>query len=153
MNLQWHTLSFAELGADRLYAVLRLRQQVFVVEQDCAYLDLDDRDQQAIHILGSTPDGILAYLRCIAPGRGCPDSQLGRIVVDPAARGHNLGRELVERGIAHNRSRWPGSDIRISAQAHLQGFYSSLGFAPEGDEYLEDGIPHRRMRCLPRGQI
>lgn len=153
MNLQWHILSFADLGADRLYAVLRLRQRVFVVEQDCAYLDLDDRDQQAIHILGGTRDGILAYLRCIPPGRDGPDSQLGRIVVDPAARGHKLGRQLVERGIAHNRSRWPGSDIRISAQAHLQGFYAALGFAAEGEEYLEDGIPHRRMRCPLRGQI
>lgn len=152
MKLQWHILPFGDLGADRLYALLRLRQQVFVVEQDCAYLDLDDKDQQAFHILGTGPDRVLAYLRCIAPGQECPHSQLGRVVVDRGARGRNLGRELVQRGIAHNRARWPRDDIRISAQAHLQDFYASLGFTAEGDEYLEDGIPHRRMHYLFREQ-
>ena len=93
----------------------------------------------------------MAYLRCIAPGRDCPDTQLGRIVVRPEARGRNLGRELVKRGIAHNQARWPNTDIRISAQSHLQDFYVSLGFIAEGTEYLEDGIPHRRMRHKARG--
>jgi ElaA protein len=146
MNLQWHTLSFVELDVGQLYAILRLRQEVFVLEQDCVYLDLDDRDQQAIHILCTEADRLLAYQRCIAPGRDSPESQLGRIVVRREARGRDLGRELVQRGIEHNRSRWPECDIRISAQAHLQDFYSSLGFNAEGREYLEDGIPHRRMR-------
>lgn len=150
MNLQWHTLGFAELSADQLYAIMRLRQEVFVVEQDCAYLDLDNRDQQAVHILGSEAGAVMAYLRCIAPGADSPDSQLGRIVVRPTARGMDLGRELVTRGMAHNRARWPASDIRISAQAHLQDFYSSLGFVAEGEEYLEDNIPHRRMRSPAR---
>jgi ElaA protein len=146
MKLQWHVLPFAELDADQLYAILRLRQEVFVVEQDCVYLDLDGRDQQAIHIFGSESGTVLACQRCIAPGPACPDSQLGRIVVHPEARGRDLGRELVRRGIEHNRARWPDSDIRINAQAHLQDFYSSLGFTAEGEEYLEDGISHRRMR-------
>ncbi len=150
MDLKWHTLSFADLGAERLYAIMRLRQEVFVVEQDSVYLDLDNRDQRAIHILGTESDNLVAYLRCIAPGPDSPDSQLGRIVVRPAARGNDLGRELVKRGIAYNRERWPGSDIRINAQAHLQDFYASLGFVAEGDEYLEDGIPHRQMRWSAR---
>lgn len=146
MNLLWHTLPFAELGADQLYGILRLRQEAFVVEQDCVYLDLDGRDQQAIHIFGTKADNVLACQRCLPPGPDCPDSQLGRIVVNPEARGLNLGRELVQRGIDHNRACWPECDIRINAQAHLQDFYSSLGFSAEGEEYLEDGIPHRQMR-------
>ena len=101
--------------------------------------------------MGSEAKTVVAYLRCIAPGSDNPDSQLGRIVVRPEARGQDLGRELVRRGIAHNQARWPGRDIRISAQAHLQDFYSSLGFVGEGEEYLEDGIPHRRMRCPAAG--
>ena len=150
MNLHWHSLSFAELEKEQLYAILRLRQEVFVVEQDCVYLDLDGRDQQAIHMLCTEADRLLAYQRCIAPGPLCPDSQLGRIVVHPEARGRELGRELVQRGIRHNQLRWPQNDIRISAQAHLQGFYSSLGFTAQGEEYLEDDIPHRQMRYTTR---
>jgi len=89
---------------------------------------------------------LLAYLRCFAPGADSADSVLGRLVVSPAQRGRKLGRDMVQRGIEHNLRRWPGCDIRISAQAHLQALYTSLGFFAEGEEYLEDGIPHRRMR-------
>jgi ElaA protein len=146
MTLQWQTLTFPELGAQRLYAVLRLRQQVFVVEQQCAYLDIDNLDQRANHMLCLRDGHLLAYQRCLEPGLVYPESSLGRIVVDPGIRGQQLGRELVKRGIAYNLSRWPGWAIRINAQAHLQAFYSDLGFIAEGDEYLEDNILHRQMR-------
>jgi len=146
MNAQWHTLTFPELDPEQLYAILRLRQEVFVVEQECIYLDIDNRDQQAVHILCMEKERLLAYLRCFAPEEAGADSVLGRLVVDPAHRGRKLGREMVRRGIEHNTRRWPGCDIRISAQAHLQALYSSLGFIAEGEEYLEDGIPHVRMR-------
>ena len=144
--MQWHTLSFSELSLDRLYAVLRLRQEVFAIEQDCVYLDIDNRDQGAVHLLCLEGEQVLAYQRCIPPGADSPESMLGRIVINATMRGRQLGRELVQRGIQHNIERWPGCDIRISAQAHLQPFYGSLGFTSEGEEYLEDGIVHRQMR-------
>lgn len=146
MELHWHTLAFTQLSGDELYAVLRLRQRVFVVEQRSIYLDLDDKDQQAVHMLCHRGDTLVAYQRCLPPGVSYPESSIGRIVVDPALRGHQLGRELVRRGVEHNLRNWPHSGICISAQAHLQDFYRSLGFAAEGREYLEDDIPHRKMR-------
>ena len=146
MTLKWRTLVFSALTGDELYAVLRLRQQVFVVEQNCAYMDLDNLDQHAIHMLGIGDAELLAYQRCLAPGVSYMESSLGRIVVHPAQRGQQLGRELVQRGIEHNLSLWPGSGIRINAQAHLQHFYTAAGFIAEGDEYLEDNILHRQMR-------
>ena len=146
MTLEWQTLAFSQLTLEWMYAALRLRQQVFVVEQDCAYMDLDNLDQHAIHMLCRGNGKLLAYQRCLAPGLSYPESSLGRIVVCPSQRGRQLGRTLVQRGIDHNLSCWPGNDICINAQAHLQDFYASLGFAAEGDEYLEDNIPHRRMR-------
>ena len=146
MRLQWQTLAFPELDTHRLYAVLRLRQQVFVVEQQCAYLDTDSLDPKAHHMLCERDGQLMAYQRCMEPGLVYPESALGRIVVDPAMRGRRLGRELVQRGIAFNLSRWPGCAIRINAQAHLQPFYAELGFIAEGEQYLEDNIPHRQMR-------
>jgi ElaA protein len=146
MNDHWQITSFAELTTAELYGVLQLRQEVFVVEQDSAYLDLDGLDQEAIHMLCKRDSGILAYQRCLAPRLKYPESSLGRILVCQAMRGQQLGRELVERGIEHNLQHWPGHDICISAQAHLQAFYGSLGFVAEGEEYLEDRIAHRKMR-------
>jgi len=153
MNYQWQTALFDELSGPELYAVLRLRQAVFVVEQRCVYLDLDDLDQAATHHLCRDGDRLLGYLRCLPPGLHYPESSLGRIVVDPAARGRHLGRELVRRGIQFNLKSWPGSDILINAQAYLRGYYAELGFAAEGDEYDEDGILHLRMRYDPRRSV
>ncbi|CAA0099693.1 Uncharacterised protein [Halioglobus japonicus] len=148
--MQWHTQPFSELTTNWLYAVLRLRQQVFVVEQHCAYLDLDDRDQRAMHMLCKRGTELLAYQRCLPPGLSYPESSLGRIVVCPGMRGQKLGEALVQRGIEHNLSRWPEHDICISAQSHLQALYSSLGFVAEGSEYLEDDIVHIQMRYRSR---
>lgn len=146
MEFDWHTLAFAELGGDELYAVLRLRAQVFVVEQQSVYLDLDGKDQQAAHMLCRRGDELAAYQRCLPPGVSYEQSSIGRIVVHPQWRGARLGRELVQRGIEHNLRAWPGSGICISAQAHLQEFYASMGFVAQGQTYQEDGIPHRQMR-------
>lgn len=145
MTTMWRTLQFCALTGEALYALLRLRQQVFVVEQHCVYLDLDNLDQRAIHMLGMRGEELVAYQRCLAPGLSYAESSLGRIVIHPALRNQRLGRELVQRGIEHNLSLWPESGIRINAQAHLQPFYTSLGFTAEGDEYLEDNILHRQM--------
>lgn len=145
MAYQWQTSAFSELDTLQLYAALRLRQEVFVVEQECVYLDLDNLDQQAIHMLCWQNGELAAYQRCLAPGIGFDESALGRIAVSPGARGHQLGREMVQRGINHNLQRWPQHNIRINAQAHLQVFYGSLGFAAVGDVFDEDGIAHIHM--------
>ena len=145
MKQQWQTAGFSQLSQAQLYALLQLRQQVFVVEQACVYLDLDDRDQQAVHMLCWQGEQLQAYQRCLAPGVSYPESSLGRIVVAPRARGLRLGKELVQRGISHNLRHWPQSDIRINAQAYLNGFYSALGFTADGQEYEEDGIAHVQM--------
>jgi ElaA protein len=146
MTLHWQTLAFAELSLDQLYALMRLRQQVFVVEQRCAYLDLDNLDHCAVHMLATQQRELVAYQRCLAPGQTYAESSIGRVVVSPDMRGRQLGRELVQRGIEYNLSQWPQSDICISAQAHLQALYASLGFIAEGTGYLEDNIPHQKMR-------
>lgn len=146
MTLHWLNTPFAALDAAQLYALLQLRQEVFVVEQNCAYADLDGLDQQGWHMRCLDGDTVLAYQRCLPPGVSYPESSLGRIVVSPWARGTGLGRNLVQRGIDFNRQQWPQSDIYIGAQAYLEAFYSSLGFVSEGESYLEDGIPHLHMR-------
>lgn len=153
MQLQWMTIAFDDLTSARLYDVLKLRQQVFIIEQNCLYPDLDDKDQLAMHLLGYVGDDLQAYQRCLPPGVSYAESSLGRIVVAAAARGHKLGGLLVQRGIEHNLQRWPGHDICISAQAHLQGFYATLGFSAEGEPYREDGIPHRKMRLRAPRQV
>lgn len=144
--MQWDVLTFTDLTPSQLYAILRLRQQVFVVEQQCAYADIDGVDPHAMHMLCMQGSDLLAYQRCLPPDTIYPESSIGRIVVSPEMRGQQLGRELVRQGISYNLSHWPQCDIRISAQAHLQPFYSSLGFVAEGSEYLLDHIPHRQMR-------
>jgi ElaA protein len=146
MTYQWQILPFAEFSLELLYETLRLRQEIFVVEQNCAYLDLDGLDLQAAHMLCMHNSTLVAYQRCLAPGLSYPESSLGRIVVAPPMRGRQLGRELAQRGIDYNRRQWPDSDICIGAQAHLQDFYASMGFSAEGSEYIEDNIPHRKMR-------
>lgn len=145
MTYQWQTSDFGGLNTLELYAALRLRQQVFVLEQNCAYLDLDNLDQDAVHMMCWREGDLLAYQRCLAPGANFSESALGRIVVSAPARGRDLGRELVRRGIRHNLERWPNNDIRINAQAYLQAFYAELGFVADGDVFDEDDIPHIQM--------
>jgi ElaA protein len=145
MDLRWQVAGFDELERDELYALMRLRQQVFVVEQSCVYLDLDNLDQASMHMLCWRQDELLAYQRCLPPGLTFDESALGRIVVAPAGRGLQLGRELVQRGIDYNAQHWPNDGIQIGAQAHLADFYASLGFVISGDAYIEDGIPHLHM--------
>lgn len=145
MSLQWQTTAFTDLTNTELYALLRLRQEVFVVEQRSIYLDLDGMDLDAFHMLCLEGDELVAYQRLLQPGLSYAESAMGRIVVCRRARGRDLGRELVRRGIAHNLERWPGQDIRINAQSYLRAFYEGLGFTVASDEYDEDGIPHVEM--------
>jgi ElaA protein len=144
-DLSWQTLAFAELDTDQLYQIMRLRQLVFVVEQNCVYPDLDGLDRDSFHLCVWRDGELLAYLRCLPPGLDYIESALGRIVVSQQARGLKLGRELVSRGITFNLETWPGSGIRIGAQTYLEKFYQDLGFEAVGDSYIEDGIPHIKM--------
>jgi ElaA protein len=145
VKVLWTWARFAELGLDGMYDALALRARVFILEQG-PYQDIDGLDRQAWHLLGRGADGAaLAYLRVVDPGRKYDEPSIGRVVVDKPARGSGLGRRLVDEGIRRCTAVWPGQGIRISAQAHLAGFYGSLGFSVQGEPYLEDDIAHVQM--------
>ena len=144
--LAWQWLRFGQLGIDDLYDLLALRAEVFVVEQRCAYQDPDGLDRLSWHLLGRDGQGRLqALLRVVDPGGKYAEPSIGRVVTAASARGRGAGRVLMQQGLSRCRTAWPGQGIRISAQAHLQRFYGSLGFEPVGEPYLEDDIPHLEM--------
>lgn len=147
--IEWQWLDFGSIRGGDLYEVLRLRQEVFVIEQQCFYSDMDGFDQEAFHLLGwmevEGQRSLAAYLRCIAPGIKYPEMSLGRVLTSPAARGSGAGRQLIAEGIRCAEALHPGHRIRIGAQAHLEKFYGSFGFQPVGEPYDEDGIPHLEM--------
>jgi len=145
--MRWTCLRFDELSVRQLYDVLALRSQVFVVEQNCVFLDIDGLDPLTLHLLGTTDDGALkAYARLIPPGLKAPDALIGRVVTAPAARGGGTGRVLMAEAVAQCERLWPTHPITLHAQAHLERFYGSFGFVPIGEQYMEDGIPHQEMR-------
>ena len=152
---RWRWCRFDELGVVELDAIYRARQQVFAVEQACAYLDADGCDAASFHLAAwaqwsTVPSDVpLAYARVVQPGRKYAEPSIGRVLTIAAARGTGLGRELVRRAIAHCREACPGQGIRISAQARLERFYAGFGFAAVGDSYLEDGIAHTEMLRPP----
>jgi ElaA protein len=144
---QWSRMS--DLTAAAMYAALAARQQVFAVEQHCAFLDADGHDAYAWHLLGwaggrATPE-LAAYLRVLDPGRKYEDPSIGRVLTVLPHRGTGLGRVLMAEGIARTRRTWPGTRIRIAAQKRLEAFYASLGFRTITAPYDEDGIPHVDM--------
>ncbi len=145
--MNWTCVRFDALSVGQLYDLLQLRSQVFVVEQHCVFLDIDGLDRQTLHLLGTAEDGALrAYARLIPPGVKAPDALIGRVVTAPAVRGGGTGRALMAESVARCEQLWPGHAITLHAQAHLERFYASFGFAPVGEPYLEDGIPHIEMR-------
>lgn len=149
--MRWHCLPFAELSVQRLYDALALRSEVFVVEQQCLFLDIDGLDPATWHLLGEGDDGrLLAYARLIPPGLKGHDALIGRVVTSPKARGTGAGRALMAEALTQCRHLWPGRSITLHAQAHLERFYAGFGFEPAGHTYMEDGIPHIEMR-LPQG--
>ena len=147
LSVQWRCRAFDELGVHELQRIHIARQQVFVIEQNCVYRDADEVDEQSWHLAAwRTGDAQpLAYARIVAPGVKYAEASIGRVITSAAARGTGLGRELVRRAVAQAEAIFPGCGIRISAQAHLVRFYAGFGFAPVGEEYLEDGIPHIEM--------
>ncbi len=148
---KWFLAAFHELSLLEVQEVFRLRIEVFVVEQNCAFQDIDGLDPSCIHVRGVGDDGeLLAYARLVPPGLRSEEPAIGRVITRACLRGRGAGRRLMEVAIEGSESRWPGMAIRVSAQQHLQGFYESLGFERVSDVYDEDGIPHIDMRRQPR---
>ncbi|MCX2718502.1 GNAT family N-acetyltransferase [Lentiprolixibacter aurantiacus] len=137
--------SFDELSTHELYQLLQLRSEVFVVEQDCAYQDVDGKDQIALHLMGIEGDNLFAYTRIFPPGAYMDSACVGRVVVKESKRGKSLGIQLMKVAIDTIHENYNTSEIALSAQTYLKKFYSDLGFTPVGEEYLEDGIPHILM--------
>ena len=151
--IKWQWSSFDELSLHELYEVLKVRQAIFVVEQDCAYLDADGLDQVAWHLIGWHEDAgmkkIVAYLRVVFPGKKFPEPSIGRVLVTPESRKKGLGKQLTSEAIARIANEYPNAAIRISAQQYLEKFYSEFGFKTISKPYEEDGIPHIEMlRCI-----
>jgi ElaA protein len=145
MAVNWILKSFNELSVSELYAIMQLRNEVFVVEQDCVYQDADDKDLSSWHFMGWQGEKLAAYTRILPPGLAYPEPSIGRVVTSPAARRSGLGRELMERSVTALIQLFGEQPVRIGAQVYLTQFYTSLGFQPQGDTYDEDGIEHIQM--------
>ena len=148
MTVDWLCKHHTDLSKDQLYAILRLRCDVFVVEQQCVYQDIDgqDLDGDTHHLMAWKDDELVAYLRLLDPQLQGGDVVIGRVIVAPSARGTGLGHQMMKETLRQIEHIWPDTPIYLSAQAHLQGYYGRYGFVAEGEQYLEDGIPHRGMR-------
>jgi len=145
MELEWKYTAFDKLGVVELYAIMQLRNEVFVVEQNCVFQDADDKDFNSYHLTGWDSDQLVAYCRILPPGFSYPDASIGRVVTSPLYRKTGNGRLLMLKAIVKTLSQFTCSKITISAQFYLSDFYESLGFTVFGDTYLEDNIPHIEM--------
>lgn len=144
INFKWY--KFTELTVEQLYAVLALRSEVFVVEQNCIYLDPDGKDFHALHLLGTEKDNLVAYLRLFPAKDVETNIKFGRVVTARSARNQGYGKELIKELIIFCDIQFPNTPISCSAQLYLKKFYEEFGFKPYGDIYDEDGIPHMEMR-------
>ncbi|QYH38452.1 GNAT family N-acetyltransferase [Algoriphagus sp. NBT04N3] len=145
MNLSHTVKAFHELSVTELYDLLRLRSEVFVVEQNCVFLDLDNKDQKCYHLLLYQENELVAYTRIVPAGLSYQEVAIGRVVSSPAHRGKGLGRKVMVLSIEYCYQLFGPCNIRLGAQTYALGFYESLGFQAEGDTYDEDGIEHIEM--------
>lgn len=143
--MEWVVKPFSALQPQELYSILRLRNEVFVVEQNCPYQDCDNKDQASYHLMCREDDRLLAYTRLVPPGISYSEPSIGRVVTSPSVRRTGLGIELMKRSIEETKKLFGDLPIRIGAQLYLLKFYQSLGFKEEGEIYDEDGIPHIEM--------
>ncbi|MCK0108248.1 GNAT family N-acetyltransferase [Flavobacteriaceae bacterium S0825] len=139
------TKTFQELTTKELYELLQLRSEVFVVEQDCVYQDLDGKDEKALHVIGKKDNNIVAYTRVFKPGDYFKEASIGRVVVSKDKRQHKYGYDIMEASMKAVKDNFNETTIKLSAQTYLKKFYNNLGFKEIGEEYLEDGIPHVAM--------
>ncbi len=149
--MQWIPLTFSQLSTRQLYDILRLRSEVFVVEQECAYQDLDGHDMHAntLHLLGYRDDKLTAYARILDEGVTYPEVAIGRVVTAHTERGNGAGHELIAQALLEIKEKWPNQSVMMGAQSHLVDFYGKHGFKVSSEEYMEDGIPHIDMTRKP----
>ncbi|MGC6469798.1 MAG: GNAT family N-acetyltransferase [Flavobacteriales bacterium] len=145
MNIDWRFKSYETLSKTELHDILILRQLVFVVEQNCPYLDADTKDKLSHHLMGYHNNHLVAYLRLVKPGISYEEMSFGRIVISPKFRNKELGIALMNEGILQSKKLYGTTTNRISAQSHLIPFYKKFNFETCGKEYLEDDIPHTEM--------
>lgn len=148
MDLHFSFKTFAEFTPHELYAYLQLRSEVFVVEQNCVYQDLDNLDQESLHVLVYDAHLLVACARIVAANEKYPNISIGRVIVAATHRKQDLGHALMRQCIKVIEERFGVQKIVLSAQAHLQNFYKKHNFAPQGEIYLEDGIPHIHMQRI-----
>ena len=153
VSIQWQLLPFDALSGAQMYEVMQLRSEVFVVEQNCVFPDMDGKDAQCMHLLGTQQiDGapvLMAYARCLPTGLAFAEVSIGRVVTRPSARGMGLGHPLIREAIAACNATWGLQPIRIGAQARLKNFYEQHGFVDMNLPYMEDGIAHLEMLRHP----
>lgn len=144
-NIVWKIKTFDEFTVPELYAILKARIDVFVIEQNCPYPDLDNYDQKAVHIWAEENGDILAYCRIFDKGIKYDETSIGRVLTTEKARGRSLGKQLIQYAVETIENRFHTTAVRISAQDYLLRFYSGFGFEDTGKKYLEDDIPHTEM--------
>lgn len=145
MNIKWIYKPFNQLTPLELYAILHLRNEVFVVEQNCVFQDADNKDQDSYHVMGWDGDQLVAYTRLVPGGVAYEESSIGRVVTCPKMRKTGLGKKLMQESIDILYNIWGKRSIKIGAQLYLKNFYESLGFQQTSSVYLEDGIEHIEM--------
>jgi ElaA protein len=148
--ITWILKPFSDLTPDELYRILQLRNEVFIVEQNCPYQDMDNKDLKSWHLMGTEKDKLIAYSRLLAPGISYSESSIGRIVSSPSARKTGMGKKLVDESIEQIKNLFKTDTIRIGAQLYLKTFYESFGFVQDSEIYLEDNIPHIIMLRKPK---
>ncbi len=146
MELKFKIKRFNELSLSELYELLKLRSEVFVVEQNCVYLDVDGKDDKAIHLLGTLDDELVAYVRIFKPGDYFDEASIGRVLVKQIYRDRKWGYDLMHEAIRVIKAELNETNITISAQCYLQKFYENVGFIQTSEIYLEDDIPHIEMK-------
>ena len=146
MSIQWKIKPFKALSVSEMYSLLQLRSQVFVVEQNCVYQDIDGKDYKALHLMGEYDGKIVAYCRLFKSGDYFQEASIGRVVIDANYRDKKWGHEMMKQAIAGIETHFKETKIIISAQLYLQKFYESHGFVQTSEMYLEDDIPHIEMK-------
>ncbi|MFB9325585.1 GNAT family N-acetyltransferase [Paenibacillus aurantiacus] len=145
--MTWILKTFEQLSTLELYRILQERTQVFVVEQQCPYPEVDGKDLQSMHLYRLDDEGnVIAYLRILPAGLAYPEASIGRVLVNQAYRGQGVAAELVRRGLDYIRDEWRETEVKIQAQSYLENFYHSFGFVNVSEIYLEDDIPHIDMK-------
>jgi ElaA protein len=145
MNQEWVIKTFNDLTPIELYAILRLRSEVFVVEQNCVFLDMDNKDQECHHLMGKLNNRLVAYTRLVPPGHIYEQPSIGRVVTALDVRNSGIGKELIRQSISGIQILYGNTSIKIGAQLYLKRFYESFGFKQISNVYLEDGIEHIYM--------